>query len=211
MDDSARGNLTLLPLLTPEATEVHLVTISGEISQESPWILQQFIPGAEEFCTHALVMHGTVRAFVACRSSELLMHYEALSPGLSLWDEMLQFTQEVAKAEGKDFTGHLSFHFMQPKVENGGLYAIECNPRAHTAVVLFRDTPGLVDAYLDLLQQPETSKEMRRWTTLPAPYHTNQSPKIPLARPQPCRESHPSHPFPYSSPVRQFVLLIKSP
>nr|POF12681.1 hypothetical protein CFP56_09833 [Quercus suber]POF12684.1 hypothetical protein CFP56_09836 [Quercus suber] len=158
-DDSVRGDMTLLPLDTLQATKAHIQKL--EISESRPWILQQYIQGPE-FCTHALVVRGEVKAFVACPSSELLMHYEALPTDSSLSRSMLRFTQEFAAAGGQNFTGHLSFDFLIEQEDadrakhdpsrNVKLYPIECNPRVHTAVVLFQDTPELVKAYLSVLE-----------------------------------------------------------
>ncbi|KZF19109.1 hypothetical protein L228DRAFT_285977 [Xylona heveae TC161] len=151
MDDANRGDMTLLPRATADETSRHLSNLA--ISEDQPWVLQQFIRGGE-YCTHALVINGHVEAFVACPSAELLMHYEALDAGSAISQAMLRFTQEfVRRAEGS-MTGHLSFDFLvQSNVTKKGsediLYPIECNPRAHTAVVLFRglDTK-LAERYL---------------------------------------------------------------
>lgn len=43
---------------------------------------------------------GRMRAFVACPSNELLMHYKALLPQSKLNREMLQFVECVAKSGG---------------------------------------------------------------------------------------------------------------
>ena len=139
VDDASRGDLTLLPRPTLSETYEHVADIT--ISNDKPWVLQQFIPG-EEYCTHALVVDGDVKVFVACPSSELLMHYEALHPRSALSKAMLKFTQEFAARSGDGMTGHLSFDFLveESASEKGlekVLYPIECNPRAHTAVVLF--------------------------------------------------------------------------
>jgi hypothetical protein len=158
MDDANRGNMTLLPLPSPRETE----TFVGRtpVSKARPWILQQFIPGGREYCTHAVVVSGTVRVFTACQSSELLMHYEALPPGDPLSAEMLEFTTKFAAAAGTGFTGHLSFDFMAGEDDHGNttLYAIECNPRAHTAVVLFAQPgermQGMVEAYTSAVDRP---------------------------------------------------------
>lgn len=160
MDDSNRGDMSLLPKATHAETSRHLDRL--KISEKSAWILQQFIKG-QEFCTHALVIKGHVKAFVACPSAELLMHYEALSPASKLSHEMLKFTQTYAKAGGETFTGHLSFDFLiedaelqelerNPNAEIT-LYPIECNPRAHTAVALFSGTIAMAKAYLSLLDE----------------------------------------------------------
>lgn len=158
-DDAVRGDMTLLPLDSPARTKSHISRF--EISEDKPWILQQYIRGPE-YCTHSLVVKGEVKAFVACPSSELLMHYEALPSDSGLSRSMLRFTQEFAAASGPAFTGHLSFDFLvemgdaekalRDPTANVTLYPIECNPRAHTAVVLFTDTPEMVDGYLSLLE-----------------------------------------------------------
>lgn len=157
-NDKSRGELLLLPLQTEEQTRSHIARLASlGISKEEPWLLQEFIDGPE-YCTHSLVVRGGVKAFVACPSSELLMHYEALSPQSALSQAMLNFTREQAASFGHDFTGHLSFDFLVRGCASEAtspnqleLFAIECNPRAHTAVALFANTPSLVDQYLSVL------------------------------------------------------------
>lgn len=158
MDDANRGNMTLLPLAKPWETEAYVRQLP--ISEERPWILQQFISGGREYCTHSVVVNGQVKVFTACPSSELLMHYQKLAGADPLHLEMYNFTTAFAKAGAEatsNFTGHLSFDFMAEDDGKGGthLYAIECNPRAHTAVVLFAN-PGvemrmMVKAYLSAM------------------------------------------------------------
>ncbi|KAK4129719.1 hypothetical protein N657DRAFT_640380 [Parathielavia appendiculata] len=167
VDDAARGDMTLLPLDTPAATEAHISRL--QISEKRPWILQQFIDGPE-FCTHALVIRGQVKAFTACPSAELLMHYEALSPDSALYRSMLQFTQEYAASDPEHFTGHLSFDFLVECEEAreaernpnklARLYPIECNPRAHTAVVLFSGMLEMAEAYMSLLEEPASESNL---------------------------------------------------
>lgn len=157
VDDASRADMTLLPRPSAAETRAHVGRLN--VSPANPFILQEFIRGPE-FCTHALVVRGEVRAFVACPSAELLMHYEALPPGGPLAAAMLAFTRRFAAAGGDAFTGHLSFDFLvrdedarrAATAADVTLYPIECNPRAHTAVVLFNDSPALVPAYLELLR-----------------------------------------------------------
>lgn len=161
VDDAFRADMTLLPKDTPMETSKHIAKL--KISKDMPWILQQYIKG-KEYCTHSLVVNGQVKAFVACRSAELLMHYEALPAESALSKAMLDFTKKYATAGGPGFTGHLSFDFMvsdedlQQQSSNITLYPIECNPRAHTAVALFNRTPAMVDGYLADLQGTQSSK-----------------------------------------------------
>ncbi|TKA22439.1 hypothetical protein B0A50_07982 [Salinomyces thailandicus] len=173
-DDAVRGDMTLLPLSTPAQTKAHISKF--QISEDRPWILQQYIRGPE-YCTHSLVVKGEVKAFVACPSSELLMHYQALPTDSGLSRSMLRFTQEYAAAGGPSFTGHLSFDFLvemsdaekglRDPAANVKLYPIECNPRAHTAVCLFNDTPELVDGYLALLSPKGAASSSTSKTATP--------------------------------------------
>jgi hypothetical protein len=81
------------------------------------------------------------------------MHYEPLPPTSRLSKNMLQFTERVCKDGGETFTGHLSFDFLVEDDDKGvdpTFYPIESNPRAHTAVVLFEQTPEMADAYLSI-------------------------------------------------------------
>ena len=74
---------------------------------------------------------------------------------------MLEFTRAfVHRSEGgTGWTGHLSFDFLvEERVGERGaeaaLVPIECNPRAHTAVVLFKGREKeVVEAYLGVLEQ----------------------------------------------------------
>jgi len=63
---------------------------------------------------------------------------------------MISFTETYASKLGSEVAGQVSFDFLVVH-EDGGvkLYPIECNPRTHTAVVLFSHDPkALTDAYL---------------------------------------------------------------
>ncbi|KAI2606652.1 hypothetical protein GGR54DRAFT_620208 [Hypoxylon sp. NC1633] len=161
MDDVNRGNMTLLPLPTESETMEYVSQFP--ISKSNPWVLQQFIPGGEEYCTHALVIHGEVKCFVACPSTEMLMHYSALDRASPLWKAMLAFTVDFVRRSPRpdSMNGHLSFDFMATEggINHSGfkrnIYAIECNPRAHTALILFAqqgpEMDAMVRAYLSIL------------------------------------------------------------
>ena len=157
VDDESRNNImTVLPRRTLSETYSHVSNI--KIAQDKPWVLQEFIKG-QEYCTHALIVNGEVKAFVACPSLELLMHYEALPKDEPLSKAMLLFTKEFVRRSGGQWTGHLSFDFLveERESEKGvekGLVPIECNPRAHTAVVLFagRDVE-MVEGYMSAVER----------------------------------------------------------
>ncbi|UNI16462.1 hypothetical protein JDV02_002894 [Purpureocillium takamizusanense] len=157
VNDLARFEKPILPLRTAEETISRIDSIPFGPGVE--FIVQEFIQG-DEYCTHALVVRGSVRAFVACPSSDLLMHYVALpSPVKSeLSRKMLHFTETIVASGGDTWTGHVSFDFL---VKRGGndtkqghdidIYPIECNPRVHTAVVLLGGLPEMADEYLAVL------------------------------------------------------------
>ncbi|KAM0261566.1 hypothetical protein ACHAPA_009736 [Fusarium lateritium] len=159
VDDVARFTMPLLPLTSEDATLARIDSIPFE-SAKCSFIIQEFITGPE-FCTHALVIRGRICAFVACRSADVLMHYVALPADSPLSKAMLDFTLKQAEDCGDNFTGHMSFDFLINKededaAQSGGekevtIYPIECNPRVHTATVLFNNTPELVDEYLSVL------------------------------------------------------------
>lgn len=163
--DAARCDMPLLPLATEQETLRCIEKMTLEDGDE--YMMQEYLQG-HEFCTHALVVRGRVRAFVACPSSDTLMHYQALPPESPLSRFMLAFTETIAETEGEDFTGHVSFDFMaktwsggDSKHEDVHVFPIECKPRVHTAVVLFNDTPELVGEYLSLLQpEPPIPEEV---------------------------------------------------
>ena len=191
MDDASRAEInTLLPRRTWSETYEHLARMP--INDSNPYVLQQYVKGNREYCTHSLVIRGKVKGFVACPSSELLMHYEALShPESALSRAMLRFTEEFAARsqrertqKGRDFTGHLSFDFLiEERVTERGvenvLQAIECNPRCHTAVALFQDQQSsseMVQAYLSALSPEPTNPSDENPVTMNGTHSVNGTP-----------------------------------
>jgi hypothetical protein len=155
LDDAMRADMTLLPLSSSEETQAHLSQIKPSVSK--PFVLQQFIYGSE-YCTHSVVVGGVIALFIACPSSELLMHYKALSPTSAVFRAMQRYSQIYAEKMG-EVTGQFSIDFIlgednsEPDLMSR-LYPIECNPRAHTAVVFFeQESESMVLAYLRAFNQ----------------------------------------------------------
>jgi catechol O-methyltransferase len=151
-DDIFR-DMTVLPRRTMSETYGHISAIP--ISSARPWLLQEYIRG-QEYSTHALVIQNVVKAFVACPSPKP-MHYEALPPQSALGLAMRSFTQEFATRSPSGMTGHLNFKFIVEEVvsEKGlhsGLRALECDTRAHAAMILLADhSQELAEAYVSAL------------------------------------------------------------
>ncbi|BCL38697.1 ATP-grasp domain-containing protein [Nostoc sp. MS1] len=143
-DSVRRLDLTKLPCATPEETAAFVRSLP--ISPEKPWIMQEFIPG-KEFCTHSTVRDGELRLHCCCESSAFQVNYENVdNPQIQEWVQ--RFVKELK------LTGQISFDFIQ--AEDGTVYAIECNPRTHSAITTFYDHPQVAEAYLSKQATTET-------------------------------------------------------
>lgn len=137
-DSVRRLDLTQLPCDSPSKTAAFVRALP--ISEHSPWIMQEFIPG-QEYCTHSTVRNGELRMHCCCESSAFQINYKNVDqPDIEAW--VSQF------ASGLNLTGQVSFDFIQAK-DSGQIYAIECNPRTHSAITMFYNHPGVAKAYLE--------------------------------------------------------------
>jgi hypothetical protein len=109
------------------------------ISEDNPWILQEFIAG-REFCTHGTAINGRLQVYVCCESSASQLNYAMVDkPEIRAWVE--QFVEALG------VTGQFSFDFIE--ADDGKVYAIECNPRTHSAITTFHDHRQLASAFLE--------------------------------------------------------------
>ncbi|NMF64099.1 ATP-grasp enzyme [Brasilonema octagenarum] len=142
-DSVLRLDLTKLPMDSPEKMALHVK--SKPISEENPWTLQEFIPGTE-YCTHDTVRNGELTVHCCCESSAFQVNYENVEhPQIQEW--VSHFVKEL------QLTGQLCFDFIQ--AEDGTIYAIECNARAHSAITMYYNHPGFADAYLSKVPPAE--------------------------------------------------------
>lgn len=171
LDDFGRSDLTLYPFRDSQgqpdwaATERRARSLGIPISKETPYLAQEFVggPRASEWCTHATILAGEVRAFVCCPSHDMLMTYYPARETHPMHQRTLQWTKDFLDGlkqdprwQGKCLDGHYSFDFIH-KPEGlsdsgsdnaddddfytlGSVVAIECNPRVHTAVGLLSDS-----------------------------------------------------------------------
>ena len=136
-DPVQRLDMTKLPMSTPKETAEHVRTLP--ISDEQPWILQEFVEG-QEYCTHGTVRDGVLQVWACCRSSASQLNYEMVErPDIEKWVRTY--------VESLGLTGQVSFDFIVD--HDGRAVAIECNPRTHSAITMFYDHPDLALAYLD--------------------------------------------------------------
>lgn len=131
-----RLDLTRLSSATPHCNVAFARTLP--ISDDDPWILQEFIPG-QEYCTHGTARDGRLQVYGCCESSASQLNYTMVDkPEIRTWVE--QFVREL------NITGQVSFDFIE--AEDGHVYAIECNPRTHSAITMFHNHPQVAQAYL---------------------------------------------------------------
>ncbi|WP_428339191.1 ATP-grasp enzyme [Mycobacterium sp.] len=109
------------------------------ISRENPWILQEFITG-REYCTHGTAINGRLQVHVCCESSAAQLNYAMVDK-----PEIRSWVEDFVGALG--VTGQFSFDFIE--ATDGSVYAIECNPRTHSAITTFHNHPRLASAYLE--------------------------------------------------------------
>jgi hypothetical protein len=136
-DPVHRLDLTTLP--RPSRAQTAAFARSKPISADTPWIMQGLVRG-REYCTHSTVRDGRVQVYCCCESSAFQVNYEmADKPEIEAW--VRGFVEPLK------LTGQFSFDFIQ--ADDGRVYAIECNPRTHSAITMFYNHPGLARAYLD--------------------------------------------------------------
>ena len=101
--------------------------------------MQAFVEG-QEYCTHTTARNGVMQLHCCCESSAFQVNYEMVDkPEIEAW------VKTFVGALG--LTGQISFDFIE--TPGGDLYAIECNPRTHSAITMFYDHPDVARAYLD--------------------------------------------------------------
>ena len=128
-----------LTRLTAESRSRNALFARGlGITADDPWILQEFVEG-QEYCTHGTVREGHLQVYGCCESSAFQINYAHVDK-----PEIREWVERFVGALG--VTGQLSFDFIE--ADDGHAYAIECNPRTHSAITMFYDHPDVAGAYL---------------------------------------------------------------
>jgi len=136
-DPVHRLDLTLLPRENAVATQTFAE--SKPMSVDNPWVMQEYVTG-QEYCTHGTARNGRVQVYCCCESSAFQVNYESVDiPEIEAW--VTTFVGALG------LTGQFSFDFV--RTSDGQVYAIECNPRTHSAITLFDGHPGLAPGYLE--------------------------------------------------------------
>lgn len=131
-----RTDLTPLRRETPQQNAEFVRSLG--ISPTDPWLLQEYVDG-QEYCTHSTIRNGVVTVYGCCESSAVQLNYGAVDK-----PEIRSWVERFAAATG--VSGQISFDFIEGA--DGRPYAIECNPRTHSAITMFHDHPDVAHAYL---------------------------------------------------------------
>jgi hypothetical protein len=135
-DPVRRLDLTLLS--HPDSEREQTFVAQLPISPENPWVMQSFVSG-QEYCTHSTARQGRVQLHCCCESSPFQLNYEMVEiPEIEEWVRRL--------VSGLGLTGQVSLDFIRGA--DGRYYAIECNPRTHSAITMFYDQPDVAAAFL---------------------------------------------------------------
>eukprot|EP00878_Enallax_costatus_P031410 GHUV01034351.1.p1 GENE.GHUV01034351.1~~GHUV01034351.1.p1 ORF type:complete len:435 (+),score=89.55 GHUV01034351.1:118-1305(+) len=136
-DSVHRADLVKLPC--PQDQLVAYVNRADVIiTEQQPWILQEFIRGKEYSC-YSLAANGRLVAHsdTLAELSNLNFAHQG-HPGIQQW-----VTDFITRSNA---SGQLCFDFMESS-DDGQLYCIECNPRTSTVITEFHDNAQLAKAF----------------------------------------------------------------
>lgn len=137
-----------IPTRLPRATRKETIEYINllPISEQCPYILQEFISG-EEFCTHGTSRNGELTLFTCCYSSAWQLNYKHIDHP-DIFDWCTKYVRHLK------LTGHPSFDFIVSH-DDKQVYGIECNPRVHSAITAFYQNSNVAQAYFEpILSKP---------------------------------------------------------
>ncbi len=132
----SRASQTLIKVY-PKKTVVDF-----EVEPHNPWIAQEWLEG-KKFCTYSICHAGTIHAHgtypvnFAIDGNSCLIFKNIEHNAIYQWIE--NFVRKI------NYTGQIAFDFIQSADDK--LYAIECNPRATSGLLLFTNEARLDRAF----------------------------------------------------------------
>ncbi len=124
----SRGGIELLTNTGPLAGHVSIDDV--EPSQESPWLVQEFVDGPM-ICTYSTLHDGRATAHCSYRAPRQWEHSTGIQFESIDGAESLAVVEKIGGALG--YTGQISFDFV---ASPDGIVIIECNPRTTDGVLL---------------------------------------------------------------------------
>ncbi|MEI8125322.1 MAG: ATP-grasp domain-containing protein [Parachlamydiaceae bacterium] len=119
------------------------------IESHNPWIAQEWAYG-NRFCTYSICHEGTVHAHstypvnYAIEGNSCVTFEATHHQGILDWVSF--FVKKI------NFSGQIAFDFIEKNGQQ--LYAIECNPRATSGLLLFNEKNALDKAFLKENKEP---------------------------------------------------------
>ncbi|MGO2745011.1 carbamoyl-phosphate synthase large subunit [Microbacterium sp.] len=126
----SRGGIGLLTNTGPLAGNIAVEDCKP--TPDQPWLVQPFVDGPM-VCSYSTIVDGRITSHCTYRAPEQWAHSTGITFLAVDSTDTLAYTQRIIDALGGDFTGQLSFDFVD---NDGQLYAIECNPRPTNGVIL---------------------------------------------------------------------------
>lgn len=120
------GTQTLIRPTSAEAAQL-------PISPQSPWIVQDFVEG-RLLCTWSVAHQGKITAHTAYYN-DFQADHAAVAFDSVIHTKAQLFAQTLI--ESTHFTGFMGLDFVE--MNDGSLYALECNPRLTSGIHLFED------------------------------------------------------------------------
>lgn len=111
--------------------------------EHGPWVLQEFIAG-KAFCTYTIAREGKILAHTTYPSQYTWGRGATIYFESVLHPKIFQWVQSFVEKE--KWTGQISFDFIQS--HDGGVYPLECNPRATSGIHLLSNSAKISDALL---------------------------------------------------------------
>lgn len=114
-----------------------------DASKRRPWVAQDYVAG-RQVCTYSVAHRGRLTVHSAYAAEFTFGLGAAIAHATLDHSPSRAWVEAFVRAEG--FTGQIAFDFIE--TADGGLYAIECNPRTTSGVHLFAGDPAFPRAFL---------------------------------------------------------------
>jgi len=109
---------------------------------DSAWVAQEFIAG-QQFCSYSVCQNGEITAHAAYPT--IFTAGQGATIAFEPVEHSAIFEWVKTFVARFNVTGQMSFDFIQ--AEDGGLYALECNPRATSGVHLLASHPQFAESF----------------------------------------------------------------
>jgi len=120
----------------------------SSVSPKTPWVAQRRVTGAG-ICTYSVTYDGEVLAHTAYQNRYRVGQGSAIYFQHMEHEASYEWVRKLVKAI--HFTGQIAFDFIEE--QDGGLYALECNPRATSGIHLFGGDGRFVQTLLRPYEQ----------------------------------------------------------